>query len=87
MFGILTGATTDFLLPAVEYNTFVASVGTIIEGEGYKYWPHIGADEEIKGIFQITFIRDPSDTVTNPSLPDTIRFTDGVFRLKIVEGP
>ena len=41
---------TDFLLPAVDYNIFVLAVGAIIEGEGYKYWPLIGADEEIKGI-------------------------------------
>jgi hypothetical protein len=42
-------------------------------------------NNEINGTFRITFIRNPSDTVDNPSLPDTIRFTNGAFRLKIIE--
>lgn len=40
---------------------------------------------EMSGTLQITFIRDSLDTIDNPSLGDTIFFTDGVFRLKIVE--
>lgn len=40
---------------------------------------------EMSGNLQITFIRDSLDTIDNPSLGDTIFFTDGVFRLKIVE--
>ena len=40
---------------------------------------------EMSGTLQITFIRDTLDTIDNPSLADTIFFTEGVFRLKIVE--
>ncbi|MFP4025537.1 MAG: DUF6252 family protein [Thiohalospira sp.] len=40
---------------------------------------------EMSGTLQITFVRDSLDTVDNPSLGDTIFFTDGKFRLKIVE--
>ncbi|SHI93270.1 hypothetical protein SAMN05444280_10850 [Tangfeifania diversioriginum] len=39
---------------------------------------------EMSGIFQVTFVRDANDRITNPSLPDTIRFTEGEFHLKIV---
>jgi hypothetical protein len=37
----------------------------------------------MRGRFQVTFIRDPRDYVTNPGLPDTMRFTNGFFNLKI----
>lgn len=40
---------------------------------------------EIKGKFQITLVRDTSDRITNPSLPDTVRFTNGNFHIKIVD--
>lgn len=40
---------------------------------------------EMSGTLQITFIRDSLDTIDNPSLADTIFFTDGVFRIKITE--
>ncbi len=40
---------------------------------------------EMSGTLQITFIRNALDPIDNPSLGDTISFTDGVFRLKIVE--
>lgn len=35
------------------------------------------------GNFQVTFIRDINDPIDNTSLPDTIRFTEGEFYLKI----
>lgn len=40
---------------------------------------------EMSGTLQITFIRDSLDKIDNPTLGDTISFTDGVFRMKIVE--
>ena len=39
----------------------------------------------MSGTFQATFVRDTSDFVTNPSLPDTFRFEKGYFYMKIVE--
>jgi len=33
----------------------------------------------IKGIFQVTFIADPSTKKSHPEFPDTIRFTNGTF--------
>ena len=39
---------------------------------------------KMSGNFQVTFVRDPNDHVSNPSLPDTIRFNEGVFILKII---
>lgn len=43
------------------------------------------ADMKMSGTFRCTFVRDPNDHVDNPSLPDTIRFDDGGFILKIIE--
>ena len=40
---------------------------------------------EIGGQFKITFIRNPDDTVTNPNLPDTIRFAEGDFLVRFHE--
>lgn len=40
---------------------------------------------EIKGNFEVTFVRDPDDDITNASLPDTIHFTDGTFNTKILD--
>lgn len=42
-------------------------------------------NKEIQGSFQLTFIRDQSDKIENPSLPDTIRFINGTFRIRIVK--
>lgn len=42
-------------------------------------------NEKITGSFQVTFVRDTNDYITNPDLPDTIRFTDGEFKLKLDE--
>lgn len=38
----------------------------------------------MSGIFQAIFVRDTSDFVSNPSLPDTFRFEKGYFYIKIV---
>ena len=38
---------------------------------------------EMNGVFEMTFARDPNDYIDNQSLPDTIRFTNGSFRIKI----
>lgn len=47
---------------------------------------HLDMDKmEMTGTFQVTFVRDINDPITNPSLPDTIRFTKGEFNLKIVK--
>jgi hypothetical protein len=47
---------------------------------------HLDMDKmEMTGIFQVTFVRDSNDYITNPGLPDTIRFTEGEFNLKIVD--
>lgn len=40
---------------------------------------------EVKGNFKVTVVRDPNDDVTNPSLPDTIHFTEGQFTVYIEE--
>jgi len=39
---------------------------------------------EMSGTLQITFIRNALDPIDNPSLGDTIFFTDGVFRIRIL---
>ncbi len=47
---------------------------------------HLDMDKmEMDGIFQVTFIRDINDPIDNTSLPDTIRFTNGGFCLKMVD--
>lgn len=43
------------------------------------------ANMKMSGTFRCTFVRDPNDHVSNPSLPDTIRFSEGDFTLKITE--
>lgn len=43
------------------------------------------ANLKMSGTFRVTFVRDPNDYVSNPSLPDTIRFSEGDFNLKITE--
>ncbi len=40
-------------------------------------------NKKITGIFKVTFVRDINDSVTNPNLPDTMRFTEGEFCLEI----
>lgn len=40
-------------------------------------------NKKITGTFQVTFVRDINDSVTNPNLPDTMRFTEGEFCLQI----
>ncbi len=42
-------------------------------------------DMKMSGTFQVTFVRDPNDHVDNLNLPDTIRFNEGEFILKIIE--
>lgn len=40
---------------------------------------------KLVGNFRLTFVRDVNDPITNPNLPDTIRFDDGEFCLKIID--
>ena len=37
----------------------------------------------ISGTFQAVYVRDPGDAKYDPYLPDTLRFTDGFFNVKI----
>lgn len=46
------------------------------------------ADSEsnyIRGTFEAVYVRDSSDTIYDPYLPDTVRFTNGFFRVKITD--
>lgn len=40
---------------------------------------------KLSGSFKVTFIRDVNDPIDNASLPDTIRFIDGEFCIKIMD--
>ena len=40
---------------------------------------------EVKGKFQVTFVRDPDRPHRNPNLEDTVRFTEGEFTVRLPE--
>lgn len=87
---IILGSITDTLY--ARYTTLMAD-GDVVEDrfivcedvENFIDIQNLDMDKmEMTGIFQVTFVRDINDPVTNPSLPDTIRFTEGKFYLKII---
>jgi hypothetical protein len=41
--------------------------------------------KEIWGKFQLTFVKDTTFGVADPSAPDTVRLTNGVFHTKLVD--
>ncbi len=40
-------------------------------------------DDEIAAGFQVTFVRYNLETISNPEVPDTIRFTNGYFHTRL----
>lgn len=40
---------------------------------------------KLKGNFRVTFVNDINDPIRNENLPDTIRFTEGEFCVKIMD--
>ena len=87
----IPGSRTDTLYS--RYTTFMAD-GDVVEDrfvvledeDNFIDIQLLDMDKmEMTGIFQVTFARDPNDHITNPNLPDTFRFTEGEFHLKIID--
>ncbi|MCP4551977.1 MAG: hypothetical protein GY834_08075 [Bacteroidetes bacterium] len=87
---IILGSLTDTLY--ARYTTLMAD-GDVVEDrfivcEDVENFIDIQTldtiEMKLSGNFKVTFIRDINDPITNPSLPDTIRFTEGSFSLKMI---
>ncbi len=74
-----------------SYTTFMAD-GDVIEDRFDLYeleqnYINVKSIDYVKmkmiGTYQLSFVRDPNDPVTNSDLPYTIRFTEGEFNIKI----
>lgn len=87
---IITSSLTDTLY--ARYTTLMAD-GDVVEDrfvvcKAVENFIDIQILDTVKmklmGIFNITFIRDINDPITNPNLPDTIRFTEGNFSLRMI---
>lgn len=90
---LFTTAGAEGKLPVASYNT-VSDDGDVTEDrfillqeeDNYFKINSIKSDTtEISGQFQMTFVRNPIDKIDNFSLPDTIRFTNGITRLFVIK--
>ena len=85
-------ASVDTTLTGASYATLVDDgdvLGDIFKVYGEKTDNHVTITsynertKEVKGEFQVTLIFDKLDSRSDPSAPDTIRFTNGKFHTKI----
>lgn len=84
----------DTVLTDASYGTLVddgdvvGDIYKVIEGESDNFVTITSYNEEtkeVKGNFQVTFVFDETDTKSDPTAPDTIRFTSGEFHTKIID--
>ena len=61
----------------------VGDLFTILESEE-NYIEVLSLEgDEITAEFQVTFVRDDLESISNPEVPDTIRFTNGYFHTRL----
>lgn len=84
----------DTVLTGASYNTILddgdvlGDIFDVYNGASENYIRVTSYDEnsgEVRGEFAVTFVFDETDNRSDPTAPDTIRFTNGQFHTKIRE--
>ena len=83
-----TTRTGAFYATLVDDGDVVGDIFDVYNGESENYISVTSYDKssgEVRGEFAVTFVFDVTDNRSDPTAPDTIRFTNGQFHTKIRE--